>query len=79
VSTNQIRLATNDRLFIYTDGLVEMEVDNKKDLRFDIINEAVIKTKEYPLDEAVQTILNIVTSKNRIVDDDIAIIALEVC
>ncbi len=79
VTTNQIRLATNDRLFIYTDGLVEMEVDNRKDLRFDIIHEAVIKTKEYPLDKAVQVLLNIVTTKNRMVDDDIAIIALEVC
>jgi len=79
ITSNTIRLSNNDRLFIFTDGLVEMDINNKKDLRFDIIAEAAIKTKDMELQEAVQTLLDMVTSQNRTIDDDIAIIALELC
>jgi len=79
ITSNTIRLSNNDRLFIFTDGLVEMDIDHKKDLRFDIIAEAAIKTKDMVLQEAVQTLLDMVTSQNKTIDDDIAVIALEVC
>ena len=79
ITINQVKLSFNDRLFLYTDGLVEMDIDNKKDLRFDIISEAVMKTKDMPLEESVQRILTSVMSQNQTIDDDIAIIALEVC
>ncbi|MDH7553522.1 MAG: SpoIIE family protein phosphatase [Spirochaetota bacterium] len=79
ITGNTIRLSKNDRLFIFTDGLVEMDINSKKDLRFDIIAEAVIKTKDMELHEAVQTLLDMVTSQNTTIDDDIALIALELC
>ncbi|NMB65174.1 MAG: SpoIIE family protein phosphatase [Spirochaetes bacterium] len=79
ITNNTIRLSKNDRLFIFTDGLVEMDINNKKDLRFDIIAEAAIKTKDMELHEAVQTLLDMVTSQNKTIDDDIALIALELC
>lgn len=79
ITSNTVRLSKNDRLFIFTDGLVEMDINNKKDLRFDIIAEAAIKTKDMELQEAVQTLLDMVTSQNKTIDDDIAIIALELC
>ncbi len=79
ITIQKIKLSKNDRLFIFTDGLVEIDIDNKKDLRFDIVADAVIKTKDMPLQDALQTLIGMVTSQNSTIDDDMAIIALEVC
>lgn len=78
VATKKIKLLGNDRLFIYTDGLVEFEVNNKKDLQFNLLSKAILKTKNLNLGAAVDTIIKDVTSKNKAIDDDIAMIALEV-
>ena len=79
ITSNQIRLSKNDRLFMFTDGLVEIDINGEKDLRFDILYESILKTKDMPLEESVQILLKDATSQNRTIDDDIAIIALEVC
>nr|HPK45514.1 SpoIIE family protein phosphatase [Spirochaetota bacterium] len=72
-------LKKGDRLFLYTDGLIEIDVNNQKDLRFDILTKEIIATKQIALDDAVQKIIGVVTSQNKTLDDDIAVIALEIC
>ena len=74
-----IELKKGDRLFLYTDGLIEIDVNNQKDLRFDILTKEIIATKQIALDDAVQKIIEVVTSQNKTLDDDIAVIALEIC
>jgi sigma-B regulation protein RsbU (phosphoserine phosphatase) len=74
-----IELKKGDRLFLYTDGLIEIDVNNQKDLRFDILTKEIIATKQIALDDAVQKIIGVVTSQNKTLDDDIAVIALEIC
>jgi len=72
-------LKKGDRLFLYTDGLIEIDVNNQKDLRFDILTKEIIATKQIALHDAVPKIIEVVTSQNKTLDDDIAVIALEIC
>jgi len=79
ITTKEIKLSRNDRLFIYTDGLVEFEVNDRKDLQFNLLSRAILKTKNMNLDPAVDTIIKDITAANKSIDDDIAMIAIEVC
>lgn len=78
ITSKEVKLSKNDRLFIYTDGLIEFEVNNIKDLQFNLLTRAILKTKNMNLDLAVDTIIKDITAKNKSIDDDIALIALEV-
>ncbi|MEW6526921.1 MAG: SpoIIE family protein phosphatase [Spirochaetota bacterium] len=79
ITQRNISLTKGDRLFLYTDGLIEIEMQGEKDLRFELLKEAVKNSSHLPLADATKEIITTVLNHNPAIDDDIAFIALEVC
>ena len=71
-------LQDGDRIFLFTDGLPEVEQANGRQIGFRGFRNIVDATKHLPLEEAVQSIINDVRAKSvlEIQDDDWTLVAV---
>ncbi|MGB4267699.1 MAG: SpoIIE family protein phosphatase [Spirochaetota bacterium] len=78
VTCDEVIMNKGDRLFLYTDGLIEMEIAGKKDLHFEQLVNAIKASNNLALADTVNSIVNSIVTNNKSVDDDIALIGIEV-
>lgn len=75
-----LRLAPGDRLYIYTDGIVEAADSEDQEFGKERILEILNEMSEQPLDQGISVLLERVQNwgADTGMDDDVSILALEI-
>ena len=81
VEETAISLAPGDRLFFYSDGLVEAKNDHQELFDAPRLLDAITRTRTAPIDSSLQTILDDVLRwcGDEPPDDDISLVGIEFC
>ena len=79
VRAHQAQLEIGDRLYLYTDGVVEAANCDDDQFGYDRLREAIEEARELSLDESVQYILRQVDDwcGECPIDDDVSVLALQ--
>ena len=73
-----LRLAAKERIFLYSDGLIEASAGGSRQAGVERLTEACIRYRAQPLAEAVESIVRELRPDANVVQDDLLLLATEV-
>jgi len=77
IQRRDLRVSTGDRLFIYTDGLIESSAGGGRRAGLDLLVDACLRTREQPLTQAVRDVAEELRPDGS-AEDDLLLLGVEV-